>query len=81
MPEALYASAQKQRMATRSRIRVLVLGVSLLLVLWGLYLSHIDAFPPFIDETVHIDTGERILETGRPLEGVNLGRQIGRAHV
>ncbi|MFQ3566468.1 MAG: hypothetical protein SNJ59_05670 [Aggregatilineales bacterium] len=60
----------------RSSISVLVLGVCSILALWGIYLSHIDVFPPFIDETVHIHTSEHILAARRPLEGVNLGRQF-----
>jgi hypothetical protein len=76
MPEALHSASQEQMTSARNSIGVLVLSVSFILVFWGIYLSHIDAFPPFIDEMVHIHTGEQILAARRPLEGVNLGRQF-----
>lgn len=62
--------------ATRTDRRFLILSVLLLLVLSGAWLYGIGSFPPFVDETVHIHTGELILQNGSVLEGVNLGRQF-----
>lgn len=56
--------------------RALWLAVGLLLLIWVLRLTGIALFPPFIDETIHIRTGEQILQNGTPFLNVDLGRQL-----
>lgn len=53
--------------------RSLVIGVALLLGLWLVRLPGLGAFPPFIDEGVHIWFGERSLQTS-PLAYAAEGR-------
>ncbi len=53
-----------------------LLSAGLLLLFFGVNLGSISRFPPFIDETVHIYTGELIVRNLSPLEGINLGRQF-----
>jgi len=54
----------------------LTLFTALVLIFLAARLSAIDAFPPFIDETVHLNYAERIIETASPLEGIDLGRPL-----
>jgi hypothetical protein len=53
--------------------KTLLLGTVLLLAFWGTRLIALDAFPLFIDETLHIDLGERIGTTS-PFYNAWLGR-------
>lgn len=57
-------------------MRRFALLVGLLLLVWISRLIGIAVFPPFIDETIHIQTGEVILQNGTPLYNVVLGRQL-----
>ena len=61
--------------AVSGRFSVLI-AAALLLLFFGVNLVALNRFPPFIDETVHIRTGELVLQNFSPLEGINLGRQF-----
>ncbi len=50
------------------------LAVILIGLVWTLHLRAVDAFPPFIDETIHMRSAELIARNGTPLEDITLGR-------
>lgn len=49
--------------------------ILIVLFIWLTRLIAIDRFPPFIDETIHIEGSELMIE-GNPLPMVDLGRQL-----
>ncbi len=52
------------------------LAVGLILLICVVRMTGITVFPPFIDETIHIHTGELILQNHAPFQDVVLGRQL-----
>jgi hypothetical protein len=50
------------------------LAVVIIGLVWALHLHDISAFPPFIDETIHIRSAELIATNGTPMQDVTLGR-------
>jgi hypothetical protein len=59
----------------RHRYFLLWLAVVLLLIYWAVRLFAISAFPPFLDEGIHVSFGRDILTMG-PLAHANEGRQF-----
>lgn len=60
---------------SRSYIVLLFASVLILLFIWLTRLVAIDRFPPFIDETIHVNGSELMLK-GNLLPMVDLGRQL-----
>jgi hypothetical protein len=54
---------------------VLAISVLMLLLFWATRLAYIEAFPPFIDEALHVDYAKDVVERG-PFDHGQDGRQL-----
>lgn len=60
---------------SRNKRHIIWLGVILLLLICGTRLYHLQTFPSFLDESLHIQFGEQILKTG-PFAHAEEGRVL-----